>query len=50
MHDNHVQTIQSRHRTSEGTVTYLRCSCGQFLVRIRSAGTGPEVRSEITVG
>lgn len=31
--NNHSWTVQSRHLTSEGTVTYLRCSCGRFRIK-----------------
>lgn len=48
MHDNHSWTTQSSHRTSEGTVTYLRCSCGQFLVRSTAPAPQPAAEIEIT--
>lgn len=40
MPDNHTWTVRSRHLTSEGTVTYLHCACGQYLVRTDRAADG----------
>ena len=36
----HELVVLSRHRTSEGVVTYTRCSCGELQVWLTGAG-GP---------
>jgi hypothetical protein len=33
LHDPLALTVVSSHRTSEGLVSYLRCSCGAWEVR-----------------
>ncbi|MDP4504397.1 hypothetical protein [Nonomuraea turcica] len=37
LHDPLALTVVSSHRTSEGLVSYLRCSCGAW--EVRTSGT-----------
>jgi hypothetical protein len=37
--------VISRHRTSEGTVRYLRCVCGQVTIQLRGGGQPAPGRS-----
>jgi hypothetical protein len=34
----HELAVLSRHRTSEGVVTYARCTCGELQIWLRGAG------------
>ncbi|MGP3910609.1 hypothetical protein OHA25_43765 [Nonomuraea sp. NBC_00507] len=37
LHDPLTLTVVSSHRTSEGLVSYLRCTCGAW--EVRTSGT-----------
>lgn len=46
----HRWEVESRHRTSEGTVTYLRCHCGSWqtlLTEWMSGGAASAVAAPI---
>ncbi|GAA4920945.1 hypothetical protein HD597_006218 [Nonomuraea thailandensis] len=51
LHDPLSMTVVSSHRTSEGVVSYLRCSCGVWEVRTaRMVGLAtPGRRSKMTI-
>ncbi len=34
----HERVVLSRHRTSEGVVTYARCTCGELQIWLAGAG------------
>jgi hypothetical protein len=42
--------VISRHRTSEGTVRYLRCVCGQVTIQLHSGGHSSTSRSLALLG
>ena len=37
----HELVVLSRHRTSEGVVTYTRCRCGELQIWLSAAGRPP---------
>jgi hypothetical protein len=37
-HMEHEPVVLSRHRTSEGIVTYARCTCGELQIWLTGAG------------
>ncbi|MEV0994086.1 hypothetical protein [Nonomuraea sp. NPDC050202] len=51
LHDPLSMTVVSSHRTSEGVVSYLKCSCGVWEVRTaRLVGVAtPGARSKMTI-
>ncbi|MEV4168199.1 hypothetical protein [Nonomuraea sp. NPDC049709] len=51
LHDPFAMTVVSSHRTSEGVVSYLRCTCGAWEVRtarlVGTATPGPRSTGSI---